>query len=415
MRRAPTLVLLLGLAFGSQINESEYPKYNESDAILHYHYALVSFCNKTAIEQWSCGPLCDSLPAPERSIFIGPGKLYDVQGYVAVRPGAEGQRSCSVGFRGSRPGNWRNIVADIAGYAVSWPPSKPGLNTSWCPHCLVDAGFAGAHDELSDDVRSALAELDCTTATFHGHSLGAAVAGLSSMMARGENIVTVPPTWTYGMPRVGNSAFVRAYNDLAAKQGASPPTWRIVHFRDIIPRLNPLMNYWSPRHLPLEVYYSTKTYPGPFEVCPPDPGDPSKENKTCMYKAPFQTWNADDHMHYLGVNFSKMAHNDHCGFQSDQDTSLGGALFGSPAGRTMAAIMAPFTTLSLVLLALACACACPCCCGGCCGHRFCKRMGASVAPKFRAASVCQFSDDNNRRLMNDDETNVAESPAAPKV
>lgn len=270
-----------------------------------------------------------------------------------------GLRSCAVGFRGSQPGNWRNIFADISGWGVTWPPSKPGLNSSWCPHCIVDAGFAGAHDDISDQVRDALSELRCSTATFHGHSLGAAVAGLSSIMTRGENNVTVPSVWTYGMPRVGNSAFVRAYVVLAEQQGASPPMWRIVHFNDLIPRLNPSINYWAPRHVPLEVFYSTEAYPGPVRFCPPDPDDPSKENKTCMYEAPPWKWNAEDHMHYLGVNFGETAGDERCGFHGE---ALEGLWRLELVG-----------VLFVLLVSSLCVCACPCCCGGCCGYRFCKR------------------------------------------
>lgn len=364
MYHMPSLALVLRLVFGNHTS----PAYNETDAVLHYHYALVAFCNETAIQAWSCGPLCNAMSAPERSIFISPGTDYGVQGYVAVWPDSDGHRSCAVGFRGTQPGNMLNVFADLSGWDVSWPPPNAGLNSSWCTHCRVDAGFAGAHDDISDQVRDALSELRCTTATFNGHSLGAAVAGLSSMMTRVENAVKVPAVWTYGMPRVGNAAFVRAYVDLAELQGASPPLWRIVHFNDLIPRLNLRINYWAPRHVPLEVFYPTESFPGPVSICPPESGDPSNENKTCMNEAPFYKWNPDDHMHYLGVDFYQMAGDEHCGFHG-MPFDYRGAVFA--------------LVLAFALLTFLCVCACPCCCGGCCAYRYCKRK---VRPMWLGSS-----------------------------
>ncbi len=66
-----------------------------------------------------------------------------------------------------------------------------------------------------------------------GHSLGAALCTLYVMENAAKKVINNPTVCTFASPRVGNSAFVQAFNAL---QLAS---WRIVNAADLVPNLPP--------------------------------------------------------------------------------------------------------------------------------------------------------------------------------
>merc|ERR1712014_236113 len=89
-----------------------------------------------------------------------------------------------------------------------------------------------------------------------GHSLGGALATFASWDARAIKNITVKSVYTFGAPRVGNDAFAWNYVHVAQKQGIHPPQWRIVHSKDITPRVP--ANFAGFAHQPQEVYFAQK-------------------------------------------------------------------------------------------------------------------------------------------------------------
>jgi len=343
-----------------------YPEYDEQAALRFLLYAKAAFCSENAITNWSCGDkLCDKDKAPilseegecdsdseqhtntntnndqgsQKMIrYIPEGKRYQVQGYVARIPttttsasistpttndenatsdGALGSttdttKTCIVAFRGSI--TCKNWVADILFALKPWPTTAMKKNftsdntnntVDWsCPRCKAHHGFASAYDELRYTVHTAIQELQCTSLIVTGHSLGAAVATLASFDLR-KSGYNVTATWTYGSPRMGNAQFANSFVKAATSQGVSPPSWRVVHYHDPVPRLNPRIPYINPVvHLPLEIYY-TNNQSSNYNVCPPQISGAENKSAGCMEHYPsIKSLNNNNHIWYLNESLA---------------------------------------------------------------------------------------------------------------
>ena len=102
-----------------------------------------------------------------------------------------------------------------------WPLNDLS-DAEWCPGCKAHYGFAGAYDELRDDVHTAIQELNCTRLVLSDHSLGAAIATIATfdlLSAMGYKVDA----------RIGNAEFVNSFEAM----------WRVVHYHDPVPRAPP--------------------------------------------------------------------------------------------------------------------------------------------------------------------------------
>eukprot|EP00928_Gymnodinium_smaydae_P051743 TRINITY_DN35363_c0_g1_i1.p1 TRINITY_DN35363_c0_g1~~TRINITY_DN35363_c0_g1_i1.p1 ORF type:complete len:313 (+),score=29.81 TRINITY_DN35363_c0_g1_i1:49-987(+) len=274
-------------------------KYDPVQSLLHLQFARASFCTQDRIKHWDCGEICEAAPVlPGLVRNIGPGDRFDVRGFVARMHPSSGaaEGHCVVSFRGSI--SFENWLADFRAFIVDWPLGSHA-SSPWCPGCKVHDGFAGAHDELRSEVKSALVELECNSTAVVGHSLGAAVASLAAMDLRSTfEGLKVGPVYTYGEPRVGNRAYVDAFLKAAQKHNQQPAQWRVVHFCDAVPRLAPRGLPFFYVHGPLEVYYLEENS-STFRIC-----DGSGEDETCSGShtlAFCALTHPMDHVHYLGL------------------------------------------------------------------------------------------------------------------
>lgn len=263
-------------------------------------------------------------------------------------------------FCGTSFYDWKNIWLDLSFLLADWPAwlSDDGRCAArgWCPGCRVHTGFAGAYGALRGGLLAALRDLGCAEVGLVGHSLGGTLAALAAMELRachgGE--VRVTGVWTYGMPRIGNEAFVQAYVAEARAAGADPPMWRLVHGRDLIPRVPPrwLLGY---RHLPEEVLYLPGSGSG-HELCPraspPDWEDPACERVRSRLAATMQYHHA-----YLGKQFT-----------TDENEASARCVSSAEMERKQAAQRgwAAKVGALLLLAVLACLAPCVCCCLHCC-------------------------------------------------
>eukprot|EP00930_Biecheleria_cincta_P057662 TRINITY_DN43561_c0_g1_i1.p1 TRINITY_DN43561_c0_g1~~TRINITY_DN43561_c0_g1_i1.p1 ORF type:complete len:330 (-),score=53.63 TRINITY_DN43561_c0_g1_i1:68-1033(-) len=299
------LFALLTDVGGSSTADMLSPSYDEHEARLYLQYARASFCTKDHILEWNCGSMCEAAPiaAPGLVRFLGPGSRYGVQGLVAVMPGS-GPCHCVVAFRGSAIAtNW---LADAETWQTAWPPpraAQPG-GASWCEGCRVHHGFSAAYEELQEEMITALKALKCRNAGIAGHSLGAGIAALAALELRAAHGFGVQPVFLFGAPRVGNSALALAFDSSAATQGVTPSSWRIVHYRDPLPRLPPArLDY---RHVSREVYYSTERETE-FKVCTAGLEDPLCSGSTPLWKC------IDfDHLTYLNLTLSHARFGEDC-------------------------------------------------------------------------------------------------------
>lgn len=357
-----------------------WPVYNETLAILYYQYALVSFCEEGVIQKWDCGPLCHqahSIPNSTRFVFKGP--VYGAKGYVALMQGGAddiADNRCMVAFRGT--GGVRNALTDALVFG-RWPPlSLQAWRTSWCPGCRVHSGYAAAYEEVREPMIRAFQQLRCKSLTFTGHSLGGGLATIAAMDMRGSKRILVESVWTYGKPRVGNAAFVHEFEKAAEMQGAEPPMWRIVHYHDIVPHLNPFG-----QHEPLTVYYKHDAYDSRdasrYEVCQRVVDDfcigpCCTAGRTNLREALEQAYalsadpSASFHCQYLGVNFvNSVSARAGCHFNVENDMhDLVGLMLDLPR-------MLPLSLLFTFALSCLCIFAC---CRCCCLRKGCSRKQA---------------------------------------
>ncbi|KAJ5901885.1 hypothetical protein N7495_002413 [Penicillium taxi] len=144
----------------------------------------------------------------------------DVTGFLAVDTTNE---LIVLSFRGSRDiSNW---VANLD-FVFS--------SSTLCDDCEVHSGFWKAWETVADNLTSYIDSASETYPSyqliFTGHSYGAALAALGATSLR-NNGYTID-LYTYGQPRVGNTALATYMTD----QGS---LWRVTHSDDIVPRVPP--------------------------------------------------------------------------------------------------------------------------------------------------------------------------------
>jgi hypothetical protein len=231
---------------------------------------------------------------------VGPFGFSDAEGYVAQVPEGHGQPfngRCVVAFRGSV--DLMNYYHDFNFVPSSWP-DWPDNDNFWCPSCTVHVGVAQCYRDLREKMLFYIRELQCTSMSVTGHSLGAGIATLASMELRSAGH-PVAPVYTFGKLRVGNKEFVRAYMTAATQQGVNPPMWRVVNGHDPVPRLPPTLNGMF-AHEPVEVYYPTETL-GIYKIC--SPFGQVLEDPACMLSVPIDHCIRNpqhDHTWYLNAS-----------------------------------------------------------------------------------------------------------------
>ncbi|WP_256208917.1 lipase family protein [Paenibacillus sp. CF384] len=142
----------------------------------------------------------------------------------------ESDRAVVLAFRGtSSPTDW---VMDMIAQQIPFKPVKNGGNTH--------KGFTEVYMSARDQVFRLLDQVPKSKPLFiTGHSLGGALATLASLDIATNRMPAALITYTYGSPRTGDPAFVRAYN------AAVPVTFRVQNEYDVVPHLPPLV-YQSP-------------------------------------------------------------------------------------------------------------------------------------------------------------------------
>ena len=92
-------------------------------------------------------------------------------------------------------------------------------------------GFATAYLSVRDRIQTYVKRSQISEVILTGHSLGGALATLCGLDIQYNFPDVSVSVYTYGSPKVGNRAFVRAYNQRV------PKTFRFVYGRDIVPQV----------------------------------------------------------------------------------------------------------------------------------------------------------------------------------
>lgn len=280
------------------------PRYSENEARLFMQYARATACLEERLESWTCGEMCEAAQVVPGSLrYLPMTATWKVTGYVARIPSnlqLNGTDSrCVVAFRGSGPAmNW---VSDFTAWKVSWP-NWEGADKTWCQDCNVHWGAASDYAEIRLDMLRAIKNLSCASLAFTGHSLGGALAALASLEVRGGLGLHVDPVFTFAKYRVGDASFVSSYVSAADKQNVTPPMWRVVDYKDPIPRLPPTWLGYA--HEPHEVYY-TNPDNSAYRVCNASLEQP--EDITCsLGTSLFGCLGDPGHLHNTYVNLTTL-------------------------------------------------------------------------------------------------------------
>ena len=117
-----------------------------------------------------------------------------------------------------------------------------------------------------------------------GHSSGGALAMFFAYES--ANLLSKPSVYTFGKPRIGNTAFVDSVNTTIQH-------YRITHHNDIVPHLpEELLNY---RHTNTEIWYSGDD--GQYRVC-----ETNEDNDCSNSCAPLHCDSVSDHKFYMMTN-----------------------------------------------------------------------------------------------------------------
>ncbi|PSC69058.1 alpha beta-hydrolase isoform B [Micractinium conductrix] len=186
-----------------------------------------------------------------------------------------------VAFRGTA--SIENTLTDIKAWKITYPPARRRNGRLVRAH----AGFAQAwlHAGFNDKVLSRVHELeearpaDAPPLRFWitGHSLGGALAVLASLDIARQLPRSQLTVYTYGAPRVGNSAFA------AEQDEAVPDTWAILNGSDPIPWIPKVGFKRSGKRVSINGRGNLILRPSYFELSVMERGTKTKDHMTGSY------------------------------------------------------------------------------------------------------------------------------------
>ncbi|KAJ5831757.1 hypothetical protein N7474_000068 [Penicillium riverlandense] len=197
------------------------------ELMLFAQYSAASYCSNnidSSASTLSCAagncPEVQTANAAPLYAFDDSTQYGDVAGFLAAD---DTNKLLVLSFRGSRTlSTWiANLNFDLS-------------NSTLCSGCEVHTGFWKSWDtvsaKLKSEIDSAMKKYPGYTLVLTGHSFGAALAVLGGTALR--NAGYKPNLYTYGEPRVGNTALATYITN----QGS---LWRVTHTDDIVPKLPP--------------------------------------------------------------------------------------------------------------------------------------------------------------------------------
>ncbi|XGW26429.1 hypothetical protein V3C99_007218 [Haemonchus contortus] len=221
------------------------------------------------------------------NVTCGPYGSNDIcSGFTAIN---HGDKSIIISFRGTNTFIQLVAEAELSVFydKVMWPAG--GFVSKFFYDGFIDLWRAGMKDDFNE-LRKMYPSYDIWVT---GHSLGAAMASLASSYIIAVN--KVPPEQvklvTYGQPRVGDYIYAMTHD---RQMGYS---FRVVHWRDLVPHVPPLyfMDYY---HHKSEVFYPLNMAIGAnYTVCY------ANESPKCSDGLLFTT-SIQDHLHYFNVDVS---------------------------------------------------------------------------------------------------------------
>lgn len=269
-----TLLACLTVGMTSAFNETSTSSYNADQAEKSLWLSAAAYCGKSAYKTHSFkGPTAGFVVTSVISDAAS-----DTEGYVGYLPS---DKSIYVVFRGSS--STRNWITNLDAFKTAYA-TYPECN------CQVHKGFYNAEQKVIGGIISEVEKLKSLYSSYAvkvtGHSLGAALAQLTSMDLLKAGFANT--VYNFGQPRTGDQTY-------AAFATGKIDTWRVTHNQDIVPHL-PATTVMEFYHVCREQFEDAS---GAVRTC-----DTSCEDKTCADQYPIAKTNVDDHLTYLGLSVS---------------------------------------------------------------------------------------------------------------
>ncbi|KAL0579509.1 hypothetical protein V5O48_002493 [Marasmius crinis-equi] len=206
----------------------------ESKHLRSAQFTRVAYCSSAAVTSWQCGPPCDVIGKGVKVIQAGGDDGLIPMYFVANDPA---DNSIIVAHQGTNPTHVLSIVNDIKFLPKDLNATRfaslkgKGLK--------VHDGFQQTFERTADGVLSAvkqgMADFKTNKVRVAGHSLGAAIAVLDSVMLKQELGDSIDlQTSVFGMPRTGNQEFADFVDSTLGDTFV-----RITNQNDPVPRLPP--------------------------------------------------------------------------------------------------------------------------------------------------------------------------------
>jgi hypothetical protein len=196
--------------------------YNETTALYLAHVTSVSYCQERHVQNWTCGPC--ALVQRLEAVKIVKDPKDNFQGLVGY---STQYNAILIAFRGSMDMmNWIDNITFIKKRAYAeYPTVKVHQGFFWV--------YRSVADQLIPQVKKLQEAHPDASVMVTGHSLGAAVAAICTFELQFLEKVNVDALYTFGEPRVGNSAFSGFLHNTSIN------VFRITHSRDVVPHLPP--------------------------------------------------------------------------------------------------------------------------------------------------------------------------------
>ena len=272
------LAAILVCSYAPTTASAQVQPYNGTFAAEALHLAGAAYCTGQAVQSWTCS-FCKEVQdvTPYGVVY---NASTDMLGYVAYKNDTD---SIIVSFRGTSLLSILDWVEDLNFFQVA----------AICPGCEVHEGFLGAYlsirDPLVQLVHEVTAAYPQSDVILVGHSLGGALTYLASVDFLINEGIRADYMYTFGQPRVGNSAFADTWRQLFH----NTTSYRVTHGLDPVPHVPP--RAFDFIHNPTEVYYDGLNTM--HTIC-----DGSGEDPTCadQWLLPL---GVTDHITYLGIDF----------------------------------------------------------------------------------------------------------------
>jgi len=300
------LLLLLPILFSISIVSADY---NPALAIEYASASALAYCQPETIQSWSCGDACQNLTDYKyyytQVFWVAHDETLAFS--MIYNPSA---RKFITTFRGT-VGKTQLFLEILEGNAMKYHLADiPG---AFADRYFYDHYLSVLRPVFMPNIEQAIKAFPDYEFVFTGHSLGAAMTTLAAFDVVTAGIIPKDQVslYTFGSPRVGNEVLAHAIEE------AIPESYRIVHWKDIVPHV-PLchkdskgecvskktettksqvtFNEWSAWHVTNQVFYNEDNTD--YVVCK------GGEDSKCANQFTFRETTVKDHHYYMNIHLS---------------------------------------------------------------------------------------------------------------